>query len=120
MFWLVFGLVLHYCYPWPGELPTTPRKLSKTAKCKCSVGHMIQHLALVLYLEAQSNKDHRRECKEIKKKKMMKICLKNSPDFLHHLHTYSNCKSINHGRTSDLKLFYITLCTTSNAPAATK
>ena len=60
-FWLAFGLILYHCSPQRGESPTTPRELPKTAKCKCNIGHTVQHLASALYLEAQDNRGCRRE-----------------------------------------------------------
>ena len=51
-FWLSFGPILHHCSPRRGELPTTPRELRETAKCKCNIGQTLQHLASVSHLEA--------------------------------------------------------------------
>ena len=68
LFWLAFGLVLHYCPPWRGESPTTPRELCKTAKYKCNIGQTLQYLASTLYLRQQDNRKCRREFKESEKR----------------------------------------------------
>ena len=68
VFWLLFGLILHYCSPRGGESPMNPRELPKTAKYKCNIGQILQHSASALHLEGQSNRRGRRECKAATKK----------------------------------------------------
>ena len=68
-FWLAFSPILHHCFPQQGQLPMTPRKLCETAKCKCNIGQILQHLASALHLEAEDIRGCRRECKEEKKGK---------------------------------------------------
>ena len=58
-------LVLFYIVapPQQGELPTISKALSKTAKYKCNIDHILQHLALASHLEVQSSRRRKRECK---------------------------------------------------------
>ena len=68
VYWLAFGPILHYCSPQRRELPTTPRELCKTAKCKHKIGPTLQYLVLALHLRVQDSRGYRRECKEGVKK----------------------------------------------------
>ena len=75
---MYFGLYLglsYHCSPPQGESPITPMELRETAKYKCNTGHMLQYLALALYLGPQDNRVGSRESKvEIKIQMIMQIC----------------------------------------------
>ena len=61
--------ILYHCSPQRGELPTTPRKLCKTNKCKQNTGQTLGHLVSVSNSGVQDNKSDRRDCIEAEKVK---------------------------------------------------
>ena len=84
----------------------TPSELCITAKCKWNISQKLQHLALVLYIEAQHNRGVRQDCKAITKKaKDYKNMIKKTGIFF--LFTNAACFNLNERKSQKNEWFKI-------------